>query len=66
LHFYEEDVRRDISSIGHAMKELVEVVWRTGGQQRALEVIRETNKTGHSMGLVKCAGYQYICFISPK
>jgi signal transduction histidine kinase len=51
IKLYEEDVQRDISSIGHAMKELVEVVWRTDGQQRALEVINETNKTGHAVSI---------------
>ncbi len=49
VKLFEEDMKLDIRSIGLAMKELVAVVWRLDGQQRALDVIEETNKGGHKV-----------------
>lgn len=49
IKLFEEDMQLDTRSIGLAMKELVAVVWYLDGQQRALNVIEETNKGGHKV-----------------
>ncbi|MGA2914438.1 MAG: ATP-binding protein [Sedimentisphaerales bacterium] len=49
IKLFEADMQLDTRSIGLAMKELVAVVWHLDGQQRALDVIEETNKGGHKV-----------------
>lgn len=43
-NFFQADMRRDAELLGHSLMTLVADVWRTSGQQRALELIHDANR----------------------
>ena len=49
LEFFHKDMKLDTTLMGDAMKGLVSNAWHTSGQQRALELIHNSNKQEHLM-----------------
>lgn len=44
VEVFEVDMRRDANQLGRTLKDLTEDVWRTNGQQRALQLIEDANE----------------------
>lgn len=47
MELFNKDMRTDASLLGHALKELIADVWRTNGEERALELIEDANRDEH-------------------
>lgn len=44
VEVFESDMRRDANQLGRTLKDLTEDVWKTNGQQRAMQLIEEANE----------------------
>ncbi len=44
ITLFTDDMRHDVLLLGHAMKQLVSEAWQHGGQNRALELIKNVNR----------------------